>query len=238
MSNTEKVASAKAPLLDGPASAEKLWINPPPDIHYEDQTLPTSADGVTDATVAVRHWRPKDAALRGAFIIFHGLHSHSGRWARFAEVLAHGGYAVYAPDHILHGRSTADGLPVCDITDFDYFVQDARALIRRVSDEHKDLPLFVLGHSMGSVITIHALHDDADILQRVTGAVYSGFALLPGPASAAPMGMRCLFCLTKGCCGLCLGGCLASCGPMAGTWRRCAMVDRSRRLSQCVGCVV
>ena len=212
MSETEPTQA----LLTPGDAAEKMWIDVPENCHYEDSSMPTSAPDA-DAEVAIRHWRPKDtASLRGVLVIFHGLHSHSGRWARVAEVMAANGYAVYVPDHILHGRSSPEGLPVCDISDFGIFVADARALIQRVSDAHPELPVFVLGHSMGSIIAMHAMHMNTAAHGRVKGVIYSGLALNPGPSSAAPMGMKCLFCLIKGCCGLCLGGCLAGCGPMAG----------------------
>ena len=169
-----------------------------------------------ECEVQIRHWKPASNPPRGVLVILHGLHSHSGRYCRFATALVKAGFAVYAPDHILHGRSTPSGLPLCDITDFDYFVADARVLITRVKEAHPKIPLFAFGHSMGSLILMHTLHGNAEMHRNVSAAIYSGFALLPGPSAAAPMGQKCLFCLTKGCCGICLGKCLAGCGPMAG----------------------
>ena len=107
----------KAPLLSDAEAAEQLWINVPENTHYEDQAIPTT-DPDADFDLKIRHWRPAVAgAIRGVVVIFHGLHSHSGRWARVAQLLVDAGFAVYANDHYSHGRSTANGLPVCDVKD-------------------------------------------------------------------------------------------------------------------------
>ena len=214
--------AVKSPLLenDSQAGLEQMWVE---ELHaacdYSDEEMPSSHTEV-DFPMRIRKFMPKDASsLNGVVVIVHGLHSHSGRWTRVAGVLVEAGYGVYAPDLILHGRSTSDGLPVCDIPDFGIFVADIRALITKVSDDHAGVPLFLMGHSMGSAVTMHVMHDSAAMQSRVQAVIYSGMAIYPGASSSAPMGMKCLFCLVVGCCGPCVANCLASCGPMAGTLR-------------------
>lgn len=51
---------------------------------------------------------------------------------------------------------------------------------------------------MGTIVAFHASYE----LQHehpglVHGVIYSGCALVPGPAAASPFGVRCLFCLTQ-----------------------------------------
>ncbi len=219
MNRVATESQADEPLMSVAAAdsnAADKWFQDtiPAGCFYEDQQMHTCFPAA-DFQLAIRHWRPTTGAMRGVVIIFHGLHDHSGRYARVAAKLVGAGYGVYAPDHALHGRSSPSGLPVCDLPDFGIFVRDAQALIERTADAHASLPLFVLGHSMGTVVTIHALHN-AEVRRHVRGVVYCGFAMEPGASSAAPMGMKGLFCLIKGCCGICLGGCLAGCAPTAG----------------------
>ena len=51
---------------------------------------------------------------------------------------------------------------------------------------------------MGSIMGFHASFDlHAEALGFLTGVIFSGCALVPGPSSSSPFGIRCLFCLTK-----------------------------------------
>ena len=54
---------------------------------------------------------------------------------------------------------------------------------RRAVAEWPELPVFLLGHSMGGLITTHT----AAKIQGLRGAVLSCPALLPDPAAAPPM---------------------------------------------------
>src|SRR5215470_8168102 len=51
-------------------------------------------------------WQPDSAEISGAIVIAHGYGDHAGRYNHVAEYLTGQGYAVYAPDHRGHGRST------------------------------------------------------------------------------------------------------------------------------------
>lgn len=54
------------------------------------------------------------------------------------------------------------------------------------------------GHSMGTIVAFHAaLELSSEAPSLLHGVIFSGCALVPGPAAASPFGVRFLFCLTK-----------------------------------------
>ena len=88
---------------------------------------------------------------RGAVIILHGYAEHSGRYAHVMEHLSADGYGVFAPDHRGHGQ-TADLLGY--IADFDAIVSDVLLIRSLARARCGDCPTFLLGHSMGGLITL------------------------------------------------------------------------------------
>ncbi|MDR1518993.1 MAG: alpha/beta fold hydrolase, partial [Planctomycetota bacterium] len=53
----------------------------------------------------VREWRPEGGRIRGAFLLLHGMESHSGWFADLAPRLTADGWAVFAPDQPGWGQS-------------------------------------------------------------------------------------------------------------------------------------
>src|SRR4051812_21780781 len=82
----------------------------------------------------------------------HGMAEHAARYARLAEALTAAGYAVYANDHRGHGKTASpDELGLFAEKDgFARAVGDLVELVAHEKKEHPDLPLVLLGHSMGS----------------------------------------------------------------------------------------
>ena len=79
-------------------------------------------------------------------VIVHGLCEHYGRYDYVVEQLLAAGYAVVRFDHRGHGRSMGKAVWYDNrqqiVADTDLFVEEARA-------HFPDLPLFMIGHSMG-----------------------------------------------------------------------------------------
>jgi lysophospholipase len=100
-------------------------------------------------------------------VLVHGVGEHSGRYDHVVTRLVDAGYAVHALDHRGHGRS--DG-PRAFIEDMDHAVADVDTLVDRAVAAHPDVPVFMLGHSMGGLIALrYALaHQD-----RLAGLVLS-----------------------------------------------------------------
>lgn len=95
-------------------------------------------------------WSP-DSEPRAAVIIVHGASEHSGRYGHVAQALVADGYAVYALDHRGHGRS--DG-PRAVIDRLARAVADVDRLVSQVRVGHPELPIVMLGHSMGATVAI------------------------------------------------------------------------------------
>lgn len=99
-------------------------------------------------SIFYRSWVPP-APISRVVIIVHGYAEHSGRYAHVAEVLAAAGSAVYAEDHLGHGRSEGERAL---ITDFETVVDDLEHLAGIAAAAHPGLPLFLMGHSMGGLL--------------------------------------------------------------------------------------
>jgi acylglycerol lipase len=121
-----------------------------------------------------REW-PVDGAS-GAVVIVHGLGEHSGRYEHVAQALNEAGYSAYAKDSRGHGKSI--GAPGDMGTDAGQIVDDAVDLIKTVAQSYDRV--FVLGHSMGTLISLSAVAALPD--GALAGLVLSGCALEPGEA--------------------------------------------------------
>jgi len=127
-----------------------------------------SYDGVSGRRAA-RSWSDPQVDPSHIVLLVHGYGEHVGRYQHVAEALVANGAAVYGVDHVGHGRSEGERVLLGDIedvvTDFHQLDESARA-------EHPDLPVALIGHSMGGLI-------GARYLQRYGTAVAT--AVLSGP---------------------------------------------------------
>jgi alpha-beta hydrolase superfamily lysophospholipase len=103
----------------------------------------------SEGTVFYRRWEPEGPPVRIVQIV-HGYAEHGGRYAHVAEALAARGAVVYADDHIGHGRS--DGERAL-ITNFDHVLDDLYSLSQIARTEHPGIPLVLVGHSMGGLLS-------------------------------------------------------------------------------------
>ncbi len=98
-------------------------------------------------------WLP-DADTRGVVLLVHGLGEHSSRYGHVAKSLTRRGLAVHALDHYGHGKS--DG-HAGHVPRFSVFLDGVTALLHDVEKTSGDLPLFLVGHSMGGLIAARFL---------------------------------------------------------------------------------
>jgi len=108
---------------------------------------------VDGANIQVRGWvieQPKAIVQ-----VLHGMAEHSARYARLARALADAGYSTYAHDHRGHGRSVPEGGSPGHMADSDGWnriVEDAHGVNREIAKRHPNVPIIILGHSMGSFV--------------------------------------------------------------------------------------
>jgi len=125
--------------------------------------------GGAGLTIFVRSWQPT-AAARAVVVICHGVKSHSGYYFWAAEQLVADGYAVYALD--LHGRGKSDGERFY-LEKLQDYLDDVHATVSLARARHAGLPIFLLGHSAGGVISsVYSLEHQAEL----TGFICESFA--------------------------------------------------------------
>ncbi len=118
----------------------------------------------------VRTWPIDDPAR--LVVLVHGYGEHIGRYEHVAAALNARGSAVVGPDHRGHGQSP--GEPAL-VEDFEPIVDDLRAVVQAARG---DLPVVMVGHSMGGLIaTRYAQRFPEDL----AGLVLSGPAIGLGP---------------------------------------------------------
>jgi len=140
--------------------------------------------------IFVRSWRP-DGQARAVVAICHGVLSHSGYYTWVAEQLVAGGLAVYALD--LRGRGKSDGERFY-LESFGDYLSDVDALIRLAKSREPGLPVFLLGHSAGGVVSsVYTLEHQAElaglICESFAFEVYApefALAVLKGLSHLAP----------------------------------------------------
>lgn len=88
---------------------------------------------------------------RAIVILLHGLGSHSGRFNNIVQYLVPAGYIVYALDLRGHGRSS--GLRG-HLNDWSEYRADLSRFLQVIDGQCSNCPRFVLGHSLGGMITL------------------------------------------------------------------------------------
>ncbi|WNR42217.1 alpha/beta fold hydrolase [Paenibacillus roseipurpureus] len=105
----------------------------------------------------VYEWLPSDGTdVKGVVQIAHGMAETAARYERLAEVLTKRGYAVYAQDHLGHGLTAGsqDALGKFGKDCFHAMAANMGGITQHLRKRYpSDIPLFVLGHSMGSFLT-------------------------------------------------------------------------------------
>ena len=111
-----------------------------------------SADGRTG--IHAVEWTP-DMAPRAVLVLSHGVSEHILRYEPLAAYLTEWGFAVAGHDHLGHGLSVAAGAPRLYFGprgSWDWAVQDLYARRELAGQRFPGLPVFLLGHSMGSFL--------------------------------------------------------------------------------------
>lgn len=132
-------------------------------------------EGAGGLRIFLRSWRP-DGAARGVVAICHGFNSHGAYYRWTAEQLAADGFAVYALD--LRGRGQSDGERYY-VDSMDEYIDDLHRTIRTAKSREPGLPVFLIGHSAGGVVSCtYAL----DYASEIAGLVCESFAFqVPAP---------------------------------------------------------
>jgi alpha-beta hydrolase superfamily lysophospholipase len=121
--------------------------------------------GFKDFNIYYQAWLP-EKKNQAVLLIAHGFAEHSGRYSNVVNHFVPKGFAVYAPDHRGHGRSDGERVKVDDFHDY---VIDIKTFFNIVRKENPKSKIFLIGHSMGSVIALlYALEYQKELAGLVT----------------------------------------------------------------------
>ncbi len=138
----------------------------------KEYTFP-SVSGLCD--ISAQSVAPIDyGSIKGVVQISHGMAEYSNRYSRFAVELCKAGYAVFISDHVGHGASVSSREMLGffgEAKGEETFIDDLKILTDMAKAEYPDLPFFMLGHGMGSLI---ARKYTAKYGYLLDGVIYSG----------------------------------------------------------------
>lgn len=129
-----------------------------------------SVSGLAD--IYFRSWAP-EGRPKAIIQIAHGMCEHSGIYGWICNKLCDAGYVVFINDHLGHGKSISDDGMLGYFGDGEGWlniIKDFRNITEIAKQEYPDLPVIIMGHSMGSFIA----RAYTEMYTDVAGAVYLG----------------------------------------------------------------
>lgn len=122
-------------------------------------------------------WLP-DGPPKAVLAVTHGVGEHMGRYGNMVAALVPAGYVLAGYDQRGHGRSEGQR---GHINSWDEYRQDLHTFLAIAGQLAPDLPVFLYGHSQGSLVMLDYI---VRAPARLAGAISSGTALQP--LDAAP----------------------------------------------------
>lgn len=135
--------------------------------------------GCRDSNIYYQCWLP-DGQPRAVLLVVHGIGEHSGRYMNVVNYLVPLGYAIYAIDHVGHGKS--DGAREY-VERFEDYIDTLEIFFSMVRKWQPGKPVFMIGHSLGGLIGVVYLLDHQ---AGLAGAVISGPAVSV-PQNVSPL---------------------------------------------------
>jgi alpha-beta hydrolase superfamily lysophospholipase len=106
-----------------------------------------AADG---AKLPVRSWLPEKQPFKAIIVAVHGFNDYSNSFTLPGNYLRQYGIACYAYDQRGFGAASGRGLWAGE----EAYTSDLSSVVKEVRKEHPDVPLYVMGESMGGAVTI------------------------------------------------------------------------------------
>ena len=122
-------------------------------------------------------WLPEGEPV-GVIQLVHGIAEYAGRYGFLAEALNAKGYILAAEDHMGHGGSITKAHPMgCIKGGWTALTKDVYLVSELLKKRYPALPLFLMGHSMGSFLARTCLYTYPDT--GYSGCILSGTAWQP-----------------------------------------------------------
>lgn len=130
---------------------------------------------------AVQSLLPAVGKPKAIIQLIPGMAEHAGRYAAFAGFLAENGYGFFSADHPGHGLTAGNesnfGL-VSKTRGWESMLENIRALYTHIRKTRPEVPVYLFGHSMGSVLARHF---------AAVYPVYFQGLILSGPFETPPL---------------------------------------------------
>ncbi|XP_053481428.1 monoglyceride lipase isoform X3 [Ictalurus furcatus] len=148
----------------------------PQGVPYSELPHIINADGLH---LFCRYWEPEGPPKALVFVV-HGAGEHCSAYADVAHTLTQHSLFVFAHDHVGHGQSEGERM---NIKNFQIYIRDCLQHIDLIRTRYPNLPIFLLGHSMGGAISILTACEKP---QDFAGVVLIAPMIQMNPESATP----------------------------------------------------
>lgn len=102
--------------------------------------------------------------------IEHGVAEHIERYVPFAEKMAEKGFAVFADDHLGHGKTVNSREELCWFSErngWELICQDVLKLRSIATEMFEDIPFVLMGHSMGSFMVRTVAMENSNLIDAL-----------------------------------------------------------------------
>ena len=130
--------------------------------------------------LCVRVYEAENAKAVIKFI--HGMEEHQGRYEAFATYLQENGYTVVTSNMRGHGADAPLLSHIADKNGHKLLIEDEQALIEFIKNKYPNAPLYLFGHSMGTIIARKLLQTNSKDFVKTA---LSGY---PNPQGIASVG--------------------------------------------------
>ncbi|KAM9475262.1 monoglyceride lipase [Clarias gariepinus] len=148
----------------------------PQGVPYSELPHIVNADG---QHLFCRYWEPEGPAKALVFVV-HGAGEHCSLYDDVAHILTQHSLYVFAHDHVGHGQSEGERM---NIKNFQIYIRDCLQHVDLIRARYPNLPIFILGHSMGGAISILTACERP---QDFTGVVLIGPMIQMSQETATP----------------------------------------------------
>ena len=103
----------------------------------------------------LRIWLPENKP-NAIFLAVHGLLAHSGDWVTLASYFKTKGIATYGADLRFHGTHYQHnkGKNIGHVDSYDDYIKDINTVLDMIKSAYPSIPVFLVGHSMGGLISL------------------------------------------------------------------------------------
>ena len=102
----------------------------------------------------------------------HGMEEHKGRYEKFAEYLSKEGFTCVTSDLRGHGNNAPILSHISNKYGDKLLIEDQKVIRKYIHKTYKDLPIYLFGHSMGTIIARVLMQTDADKYKKVALSGY------------------------------------------------------------------